>query len=212
MCYRDAHSNGNALHGYRLAFGAQQISMIICYLCGEKEKNYQNHRHLHCRHRHRPHDGKQWENPIDRKVESLMSSIFLMCFHTYRQFWCLNQNRWAEEEKRDGAKIEQEQPRWSFQIETLWFYLCSLKKCSWFLRSWSYSCVVVGDKLARFPDPLASTAGQGTWLGIVEIRKDLIRTVIRYLYRKWRRQCHRLHECWLRGRYKRWKVWKYWKH
>ena len=25
-----------------------------------------------------------------------------------------------------------------------------------------YSCVVVGNKLARFPDPLASTAGQGT--------------------------------------------------
>ena len=58
MCYRDADSNGNVLRGYRLAFGAQQISMISCYLSGEKEKNYQSHRHLHCRHRHRPHDEK----------------------------------------------------------------------------------------------------------------------------------------------------------
>ena len=32
------------------------------------------------------------------------------------------------------------------------------------------------------------------------------------MYRKWRWQCHRLHQRWLRGRYKRWKVWEYWKH
>ena len=32
------------------------------------------------------------------------------------------------------------------------------------------------------------------------------------MYRKWRWQCHRSHQRWLRGRYKRWKVWEYWKH
>ena len=77
----------------------------------------------------------------------------LMCSNTYRQFWCLNQNRWEEEERGDGAKVEQGQSRWFFEIERLWFYLCSLKKCSWFLRSWGYSCVVVGDRLFKFPDP-----------------------------------------------------------